>query len=71
MAVQTSSKRTLIATGLLLIMLATLAFFLTRPKEPSFEGKTLTEWLSQYNQARSRIRAFNIDAPNIRIQFDP
>jgi hypothetical protein len=62
-AMQMPLKKHYIATSLLLIMLATLGFLVTRPKEPSFEGKTLTEWLSQYHQERSLLRAFTIDVP--------
>jgi hypothetical protein len=32
-----------------LLLLGTLAFYLTRPNEPIYQGKTLTQWLQQYN----------------------
>ncbi|MDB6123437.1 MAG: domain containing protein [Pedosphaera sp.] len=41
-------RRRVILIIVTVLLLGGFAFNLSRPKEPSYEGRTLTEWVSKY-----------------------
>lgn len=47
-----------------LLIAGSLAFYLTHPREPSYEGRTLTEWLNLY------YRSFSANEPNRPALYD-
>ena len=46
-------KKWILFIALLLLLIARLAIHLLRPKEPSYQGKTLTQWLQKYEADRT------------------
>lgn len=46
-------KKRIIFLALLLLLIAGLAIYLRRPKEPGYQGKTLTKWLQKYEADRT------------------
>ena len=46
-------KKRIIFIAMLLLLVVALAIQLLRPKEPSYRGKTLTEWLKKYEADRT------------------
>jgi hypothetical protein len=52
-----------IGTVLVVIIAGSLVFYLSRSKEPTYEGRTLTQWLDKYAMDTLRIGTPNLDAP--------
>ena len=46
-------KKGILFIALLLLLIAGLAIHWLRPKEPSYQGKTLTKWLRKYEASRT------------------
>ena len=58
-------KKRLMLLAMVFLVAAGLGFYFTRPNEPSYQGRTLTGWLTKFEADTSSMEKWNIDSPRL------